>query len=253
MLRFIVFLGLIFSLGILPTVTYAESWHIFLNPYEGPKKTELFSPAELPISLGDSVIWVNQDSDIHEIVSGVPNHPDYSGEYFSTGELSIGDEFTEVFDDNSFAAYYYFCKIHPWYTGKIFFQDREGIYNSTLDISYTISESETLHVTGLVESDVAKTAYEVLIYDDENNLVFQKLDLFKPDASFDVFVDIPTTLNPDEIYLLKLVYGVPSESTELLLDLPSHYPKPIFDDIFGWLMDMIQNINSIFVISYYFI
>lgn len=215
-----VFLTLILPF-IVPSVYAENTWDVFLTPYEGLQKNELFAPFELPISSGDTVTWRNQDSTTHRIVSGVPEHPDYSGEFFSTDILSPGDSFSETFDNSQYAAYYYFCEIHPWFTGKIFFEDRADIFYSTLDISYNVIDSEILQVSGLVESDLGTTGYEILIFDRENNLIFQKLYSFEPDASFDVLIDVSSSIwKHDENYLLKLVYGVPSESTELSLNIP---------------------------------
>jgi len=217
-------LGLILILPLGISSVYAEnSWNIFLNPYDGLQKNELFVPLELPISFGDSVTWINQDSTTHKIVSGVPQHPDYSGEFFSTPIISSGGSFSETFDDDvsQYAAFYYFCEIHPWFSGKLFFEDRENILNSTLDISYDVINDESLHITGLVESVLGTTGYELMIFDSNNNLIFQKQYSFESDASFDVFVDISSSIwDHDENYLLKLVYGVPSESTQLLLNIP---------------------------------
>jgi len=218
----VVLLGFILILSLSVSSVHAEnSWNVVLNPYDGDKKDELFTPLELPISLGDTVTWINQDSTNHKIVSGVPDHPDYSGEFFSSDILSPGDMFSETFDEDvQYTAYYYFCEIHPWFTGKLFFEDRDTILHSTLDISYDIIDSELLQISGLVESALSTTGYEVLIYDSKNDLVFHKLSSFESDASFDFSIDISDSIwSGNDDYLLKLVYGIPSESTELSFNL----------------------------------
>ncbi len=217
----LVLFGVFLILPIMVSSAYAEnSWSVFLAPYDGPEKKELFRPLEIPINSGDEVTWINQDSTTHRIVSGVPQYPDYSGEYFSTDVLSPGESYSVSLDPD-FAGYYYFCEIHPWFTGKIFFEDRDDIFHSTLDISYTISDSETLLVNGLVESDLGTTGYEIMIFDSKNNLVFQKVDSFELDATFDDSIDISSSIwDHDENYILKLVYGIPSESTILSLEIP---------------------------------
>ena len=198
-----------------------NSWSVFLSPYEGLQKDELFRPIELPISSGDTVTWINQDSTTHKITSGVPDHSDYFGTFFSVDAISPGEESTVTLNYDGYVGYYYLCEIHPWFTGKIFFEDNPKMYQSTLDISYEINDSEILLVSGLVESDLGKTGYEILIFDSTNNLIFQKVDSFESDATFDVSVDISSVIwDHDENYVLKLVYGVPSESTQLLLEIP---------------------------------
>ena len=211
---------LILPLGI--SSVYAEnSWSIFLNPHEGNQKDELFAPLELPIASGDTVTWINQDSVAHKITSGVAAHPDYSGEFFATGILSPGDSFSITLDNSGFAGYYYFCEIHPWFSGKIFYEDRPGMFQSTLDISYDVTDSEILNIDGLVESDLGNTDYEILIYDSKNHLLYQKLDSFESDATFDISIDVSSSIwKHDENYLFKLAFGVPSESTNLSLNIP---------------------------------
>ena len=221
-LSIVVLIGFILILPFGISSVYAEnSWSIFLTPYDGIQNTELFSPLELPISSGDTVTWINQDSTNHQITSGIPAHLDYSGEFFSTDVLSPGDRFSITLENPGFAGYYYFCEIHPWFTGKIFYEDRSGILQSTLDISYHVLDSEILEIDGLVESELGNTGYEILIYDSENHLIFQKLYSFESDATFDVSLDVSSSIwKHDENYLLKLVYGVPSESTKLSLNVP---------------------------------
>ncbi len=203
------------------SVNAEESWSIFLNPHEGNQKDELFAPFELPISSGDTVTWINLDSVTHNIASGVAAHPDYSGEFFATGTLSPGASFSTSLTNQGFAGYYYFCEIHPWFSGKIFFEDRPEMYNSTLDFSYELHDSEIISIFGLVDSDLSTTVYEILIYDSKNNLIFQQIDSFESDATFDVSVDVSSSIwKHDENYVTKLVYGVPSESTLLVMTIP---------------------------------
>lgn len=218
----VVLLGFILILPLGVSSVYGENtWSIFLNPHEGIQKDELFSPLELPISSGDTVTWINQDSVTHKITSGIAAHPDYSGEFFSTDILPPGDSFSVSLEYPGFAGYYYFCEIHPWFSGKIFYEDRPGMYQSTLDISYDVTDSEILIINGLVESDLGNTVYEILIYDSKNHLIFHKLYSFESDAVFDVSIDTSSSIwKHDENYLLKLVYGVPSESTSLSLNIP---------------------------------
>ena len=204
------------------SVAYAENtWSVFLSPYEGNEKTELFRPLEIPIDSGDKIIWKNQDSTSHKIVSGVPQHPDFSGKFFSTKVLDPGESTSTILDSKGYAAYYYYCEIHPWYTGKIFFEDNPNMYDSTKDISYEIKNNDSLIVKGEVDFDLRTTTYEIMVFDSKNNLIFQTLDKFKEDATFEQNIDISNLIwSHDEKYTLKLAYGVPSESKILQLEIP---------------------------------
>jgi plastocyanin len=84
---------------------------------ESPKTTEntkniaiknfAFSPAELTIKAGDTVIWTNDDSAPHTIKS----------ENFNSQTLSTGDIFSFKFA--RLGTYDYICGIHPSMKGKI--------------------------------------------------------------------------------------------------------------------------------------
>ena len=213
-------IGLI-SLSI-PPLAYAEnSWDISISPYDSMDKKELFQPLELPIHSGDKVTWTNNDSTTHKIVSGISQYPDYAGEFFASDIIGPGEKYSISLDFKDFAGYYYFCEIHPWFTGKIFFEDRPDIFQSTKEITYEIQNSKTLTIKGIVEADLGTTNYEIVIFDSKNNLVFQKIDTFSADATFNVSTDISKPIwKNDEKYVLKLVYGVPSESTKMELKIP---------------------------------
>ncbi|MCV0409538.1 MAG: hypothetical protein K5783_01655 [Nitrosopumilus sp.] len=221
-MKIMIILGLFMVLPYIVLSAYAEnSWIVSINPYDSHGGQELFKPKELPIFSGDRVTWQNNDSISHRIVSGVPQHPDYSGTFFSTDIISGGENSNSIsLDFTDYAGYYYFCEIHPWYTGKIFFEDRPNILFSTLDISYEILNQNILSIGGLVESDLGNTEYEMLIYDSKNNLVYQKIKSFESDSSFNEVIDISDSLwDKDENYVLKLVYGIPSESTSMQIKI----------------------------------
>lgn len=68
-----------------------------------------FSPSELKIKKGDSVIWVNRDYTEHTITSD-------SGE-LDSGYLKEGKIYDHVF--NTPGTFEYYCSLHPSMTGKI--------------------------------------------------------------------------------------------------------------------------------------
>jgi plastocyanin len=68
-----------------------------------------FSPAELTIKRGDSVIWVNRDYTEHKITSD-------SGE-LDSGYLKEGKIYDHVFD--TVGTFHYYSSFYPSMTGKI--------------------------------------------------------------------------------------------------------------------------------------
>ena len=91
-------------------------------------KNIAYDPPTLEVSVGEEVVWVNDDQAIkHTVTSGKPGTDEVpgateakpaklSGE-FDSGTLQTGDDFTFTFDKEG--TYTYFCKIHPSMTAEI--------------------------------------------------------------------------------------------------------------------------------------
>jgi plastocyanin len=76
---------------------------------------ECFIPAEVTVSVGDTVTWSNDDSAAHTVTSGTPTDgPDGK---FDSSLFMAGTTFSYTFDEKG--EYNYFCMVHPWMTGKI--------------------------------------------------------------------------------------------------------------------------------------
>ena len=67
-----------------------------------------FTPAELTVSLGDTIIWINNDLVDHNVTSLRDN-------FFYSDTLKVGSSWKWVVTDS--AAY--MCSIHPTMLGKI--------------------------------------------------------------------------------------------------------------------------------------
>jgi len=90
-----------------------------------------FYPNDLPVNIGDTIMWENKDGAIHSITSGLPKYPDQSGTFFDLGEIKPESSRSFVLTNTDFVAFYYFCEIHPWMTGKIFIGDLENAQPET--------------------------------------------------------------------------------------------------------------------------
>jgi len=74
-----------------------------------------FIPAEVTVSVGDTVTWSNDDSAAHTVTSGTPSDgPDGT---FDSSLFMAGTTFSYTFDKAG--EYNYFCMVHPWMIGKV--------------------------------------------------------------------------------------------------------------------------------------
>lgn len=69
-----------------------------------------FDPAEITISVGESVTWTNQDIVPHTATSGNPGDSDL-GAVFRSALLFQAGTFKHTFDEAG--EFIYFCEVHP--------------------------------------------------------------------------------------------------------------------------------------------
>ena len=76
---------------------------------------ECYIPAEVSISVGETVTWSNDDTAAHTVTSGTPSGgPDGN---FDSSLFMAGTTFSHTFD--TAGEYPYFCMVHPWMIGTV--------------------------------------------------------------------------------------------------------------------------------------
>jgi plastocyanin len=68
-----------------------------------------FVPATITVPVGTTVTWTHNDSPLHTVSS--------RDALFDSGNLSRGATFSYAFEQSG--TFEYYCKIHPYMTGKI--------------------------------------------------------------------------------------------------------------------------------------
>ena len=69
-----------------------------------------FGPAEAVVPAGTEVVWLNNDTDVHSIIS--------TGDLFaSSSTFANGESYAVVFTEPG--TYAYICGVHPFMTGTI--------------------------------------------------------------------------------------------------------------------------------------
>ncbi|WP_316504718.1 cupredoxin domain-containing protein [Nitrosopumilus sp.] len=79
------------------------------------ENNECYTPADITISVGDTVAWVNVDTAAHTVTSGSPADGP-SGVFDSS--LVMADA-TYAFTFEEAGSYDYFCMVHPWMVGSV--------------------------------------------------------------------------------------------------------------------------------------
>ena len=78
-----------------------------------------FSPDHIKVKVGGTIIWTNDDNNIHTVTSGVPNTPS-AGQVFDSGLTSlIAPSKTYSHKFTNAGEFSYFCRIHPTMVGEI--------------------------------------------------------------------------------------------------------------------------------------
>ncbi len=83
-----------------------------------------YIPADVLVSVGDVVTWINDDNAAHTVTSGTGQDEDESGSDFDSGLFLAGNAFSFTFDE--VGVYPYFCIVHPWKTGSVAVRTEES-------------------------------------------------------------------------------------------------------------------------------
>ena len=202
-----------------------------------------FYPDELPVLVGDTIVWKNQDSVVHSIVSGLPKYPESAGEFFKPGTVEPGKSVSFVLTNSDYIAFYYFCEIHPWMTGKIFLSDLPTAQSETdtpiITEEDAYSYGDIIKITGQVHEDFAGTKYTTLTYNQKNDLVDVSHGYFDKDASYLQTIDANgDTWDISGNYKVKLVYGVPSKVSQTSFQYSSGFITEPKQSIPGWIKNV---------------
>jgi len=74
-----------------------------------------YEPKALQISIGTTIIWINEDSAMHTITSG--NSQEGPNGVFDSDLIARGDSFEFTFTSSGKEDYY--CIVHPWMVGSV--------------------------------------------------------------------------------------------------------------------------------------
>ena len=193
-------------------------WKITIKTSSGVNTTS-FWPPEIHARQNDTIQWINNDTTAHTITSGVLDHPTYVGKIFDSGTINPGNNYSLKISEQMWSGYYYFCKIHPWMTGKI------DVGPAYLGISPDFNietdrgeyyEGDNIRISGLVNNTYQITPVTIQIFDNKHNLVYLNKANTLSDHSFFYELKVSSSIfKTSGDYKIKSMYGFPSTITDV--------------------------------------
>jgi len=104
-----------------------------------------YSPANLTVAPGTTVIWTNMDAVAHTV----------TGDYFTSDTLNSGDSYVYTFDKSG--VYNYFCSIHPKMKGKVTVEGDDPAGSSVLEDADSTEDSSLKLSNDTNTSDLSPT------------------------------------------------------------------------------------------------
>jgi plastocyanin len=220
--------------------SFADSLEVRILPGSSDQQAR-FYPEILPFGAWDTITWVNEDSEMHKIVSGVPSHPDYAGTFFMTEPLESGKSSLIQTKELTNFAYYYLCEIHPWLTGKLVLETAQESQAETKNPISTdrkhYATGQQVSVGGQVHSDFGRLEYQILVYDDQK-LIEVRNGIFDDDGTY---TDTIHTLVPSK-YTIKIAYGLPTQIAKTTFEVSEPLiPSWVRSDALWWASGQISD------------
>jgi plastocyanin len=137
-----------------------KHWTVSIVPEASDMGDRAYSPDSINIRLGDTVKWINDDTQFRTVTSGAGLSDSIKGNEFNSG-LSApnvltrnGKTFTRTFMQSG--EYPYFCQLHPTMVGKVVVSNSDENPNterSQQQLSEKRSQEQTLNIdTGTFDS-----------------------------------------------------------------------------------------------------
>jgi plastocyanin len=122
-----------------------------------------FDPDVVRIDTGTAVSWLHDESEgnadvQHTVTSYDPEDAGKAGEQFESELMSLGDIFTQQFDESG--VYYYNCSLYPFMTGKVCVGDESEDLDEDCAIDLTNLESADTTTTTTTTTTTEETLPE---------------------------------------------------------------------------------------------
>ncbi|MFC1655969.1 plastocyanin/azurin family copper-binding protein [Patescibacteria group bacterium] len=147
-----------------------------------------FDPDVIRIETDTTISWLHDESDgnadvQHTVTSYDPEDTSNSGIDFESDVMSLGDTFSNTFDEEG--VYYYNSSFYPFMTGKVCVGDVSEILDDECAIEVTEGEGGLAEEEVLEEEPVVEEEEEVLPEEDEEVLPEEEEEDLSPAADED--------------------------------------------------------------------
>lgn len=122
-----------------------------------PNNLEFYSPNNITVEPGTTVVWTNNDSATHTVTSGMPSIGPTG--LFDSALFSPGRTFEYQFD--TIGVHDYFCMVHPWMTGTVTVPD--GDESTPTQTKYQINMNVAIETPPAPLGDTIKDYEEKLV------------------------------------------------------------------------------------------
>ena len=135
---------------------YATTYDVSMPKDSSERGCEIIATCYLPnslsISIGDTVVWKNDDDSPHTVTSGSPETggPD---EIFDSSLMKAGETFSHKFTQAG--TFPYFCLIHPWMEGSIKVEKATSSFEQTSTTQPSSDNGGCLIATATFGSELA--------------------------------------------------------------------------------------------------
>lgn len=192
-------------------------WKITIKTSPGINSTS-FWPPEIHARQNETIQWINNDTTTHTITSGVLDHPSYVGKIFDSGAIDPGKNYSLKISEQMWSGYYYFCKIHPWMTGKIdvgpAYLGISPDFNIETDKQYYL-EGDNIRISGIANNTYQITPVTIQIFDNKRNLIYlDKVNTLSDHSFFYELKASSSVFKTSGDYKIKSMYGFPSTITD---------------------------------------
>jgi plastocyanin len=182
--------------------------NVSITPGAATKTNNAYAPNPVQASVGDTVVWTNNDSTLHTAISGTAGGG-ATGLFGGTNDSPrlIAPARTQDFTFTEAGQFPYFCALHPTMVGTVIVS--EGNSGLTIRTDRSIYDTgNTVRINGGVEEIQADLPVTIRVTHEDGSLVRIDQTIVSSDGRYNyAFVIQGVLFEPNKTYTLTAIYG----------------------------------------------